>query len=60
GGAGVNVWNPVRAIEAFYVSHGVYNWTADAQGIYFLKQFVNSALASMMSGGSCACAFVNG
>lgn len=72
GSGGVNVSNPVRAIETFYVSPGVYNWTADPQGVYFLKQaaahgvpsltaFVNSAPAAMTSGGaSCAGAFVNG
>ncbi|KAH8111707.1 glycoside hydrolase [Phellopilus nigrolimitatus] len=43
-----------RAPETFYVSPGVYNWSADAQGVYFLKKaaeynvsvltaFVNSA-----------------
>ncbi|KAJ7722061.1 glycoside hydrolase [Mycena maculata] len=72
GSGGVNVSNPVRAIETFYVSPGVYNWTADAQGIYFLTQaaahgvpsltaFVNSAPAPMTSGGaSCNGSFVNG
>ncbi|KAJ7647920.1 glycoside hydrolase [Roridomyces roridus] len=72
GGGGVNVSNPVRAPETFYVSPGVYDWSADAQGIYFLKQsaahgvpsltaFVNSAPASMTSGGaSCNGSFVNG
>ncbi|KAJ6631336.1 glycoside hydrolase [Mycena sp. CBHHK59/15] len=71
GSGGVNVSNPVRAIETFYVSPGVYNWSADAQGVYFLKQaaahgvaltaFVNSAPAPMTSGGaSCNGQFVNG
>lgn len=43
-----------RAPETFYVSQGVYNWSADPQGVYFLKKaasygvpiltaFVNSA-----------------
>lgn len=46
-----------RAPETFYVSPGVYNWSADPQGVYFLKKaaeykvplitaFVNSAPAS--------------
>lgn len=54
GGGGVFVGNPTRAPETFYVSPGVYNWSADAAGQYFLKQaashnvpvltaFVNSA-----------------
>jgi hypothetical protein len=72
GGGGVNVSNPVRAPETFYVSPGVYNWSADPQGIYFLQQasahgvpsltaFVNSAPASVTSGhASCNEAFVNG
>ncbi|KAJ7692272.1 glycoside hydrolase family 5 protein [Mycena rosella] len=72
GGGGVNVSNPVRAPETFYVSPGVYNWSADPQGIYFLQQaaahgvpsltaFVNSAPAAMTSGhASCNGAFVNG
>ncbi|KAJ7098512.1 glycoside hydrolase [Mycena belliarum] len=72
GGGGVNVSNPVRAPETFYVSAGVYNWSADPQGIYFLKQasahgvpsltaFVNSAPAALTSGhASCNGAFVNG
>jgi hypothetical protein len=34
---GLGVSNPVRAAETFYVSQGVYNWSADAQGLYFLK-----------------------
>ncbi|KAJ7469618.1 glycoside hydrolase [Mycena latifolia] len=72
GGGGVNVSNPVRAPETFYVSPGVYNWSADPQGVYFLQQasahgvpsltaFVNSAPAAMTSGhASCNGAFVNG
>lgn len=43
-----------RAPETFYVSSGVYNWSADPQGVFFLKKaaeykvplitaFVNSA-----------------
>ncbi|KAL5492700.1 hypothetical protein ACEPAI_4147 [Sanghuangporus weigelae] len=54
GGGGVFVGNPTRAPETFYVSPGVYNWSADAAGVYFLNQaaaynvpvltaFVNSA-----------------
>ncbi|TDL26630.1 glycoside hydrolase [Rickenella mellea] len=57
GGGGVGVGNPSRAPETFYVSPGVYNWSADAAGVYFLKQavqhkvpqlilFVNSAPAA--------------
>ncbi|KAJ6518249.1 glycoside hydrolase [Mycena vitilis] len=72
GGGGVNVSNPVRAPGTFYVSPGVYNWSADPQGIYFLQQasahgvpsltaFVNSAPPAMTSGhASCNGAFVNG
>ncbi|THH07966.1 hypothetical protein EW145_g3034 [Phellinidium pouzarii] len=54
GGGGVFVGTPARAPETFYVSPGVYNWSADAAGVYFLKKaaehnvpvltaFVNSA-----------------
>ncbi|GJE99371.1 glycoside hydrolase family 30 protein [Phanerochaete sordida] len=61
GGFGVN--NPVRAPETFYVSPGVYNWSADAAGVYFLKQaaqykvpqltaFVNSAPKTMTTNGA--------
>ena len=32
-GGGVNIPNPVRVPETFYVSPGVYNWSADPQGI---------------------------
>ncbi|KAL5513444.1 hypothetical protein ACEPAH_3843 [Sanghuangporus vaninii] len=60
GGGGVFVGNPTRAPETFYVSPGVYNWSADAAGVYFLKQaaaynvpvltaFVNSAPAAFTS-----------
>ncbi|QRW24543.1 Cellulase (glycosyl hydrolase family 5 protein) [Rhizoctonia solani] len=37
GGGGLGVSTPARAPETFYVSQGVYNWSADAQGLYFLK-----------------------
>lgn len=70
---GVNVTeNPTRAIETFYVSPGVYNWSADASGVYFMLEaaaygvpsitaFVNSAPAPLTSGGaSCNGSFVNG
>ncbi|EIM85030.1 glycoside hydrolase [Stereum hirsutum FP-91666 SS1] len=73
GGGGVNVTeNPTRAIETFYVSPGVYNWSADASGVYFMLEaaaygvpsitaFVNSAPAPLTSGGaSCNGSFVNG
>lgn len=33
----MGVSTPARAPETFYVSQGVYNWSADAQGLYFLK-----------------------
>lgn len=49
-----------RAPETFYVSPGVYNWSADAAGVYFLQKasqfqvpqitaFVNSAPTTMTS-----------
>ena len=68
----MNVSNPVRAPETFYVSPGVYNWSADAQGVFFLTQaayrgvpsltmFANSAPAPLTSGKtSCNSQFVNG
>ncbi|TDL26637.1 glycoside hydrolase [Rickenella mellea] len=54
GGGGVWVGTPSRATETFFVSPGVYNWSADAGGVYFLRKaaqfrvpqltlFVNSA-----------------
>jgi hypothetical protein len=54
GGVGVGTW--ARAPETPYVSDGVYNFSADPQGVYFLKQaaryrvpqltlFVNSAVS---------------
>ncbi|KIY46137.1 hypothetical protein FISHEDRAFT_23695, partial [Fistulina hepatica ATCC 64428] len=59
GGGGVDVTNPVRAPETFYVSSGVYNWSADPQGTFWLQEansygvtitgFVNSAPAAMTS-----------
>lgn len=72
GAGGVNVSNPVRAPETFYESPGVYNWSADPQGVYFLTQaarrgvpsltmFANSAPAPLTSGQtSCNSEFVNG
>ncbi|KAK0455350.1 glycoside hydrolase [Desarmillaria tabescens] len=72
GSGGVNVSNPVRAPETFYISPGVYNWSADAQGVYFLTEaakrgvqdltmFANSAPAPLTSGGtSCNSQFVSG
>ncbi|EKM52635.1 glycoside hydrolase family 30 protein [Phanerochaete carnosa HHB-10118-sp] len=60
GGGGIGVSNPTRAPETFYVSQGVYNWSADAAGVYFLQKasqfkvpqitaFVNSAPTTMTS-----------
>ncbi|KAF9012613.1 glycoside hydrolase family 5 protein [Cyathus striatus] len=72
GAGGVNVSNPSRAPQTFYVRQGVYNWSADPQGVYFLLEavklgvpsvtaFANSAPASMTSGGaSCNGGFVSG
>jgi hypothetical protein len=72
GGGGVAVTNPVRAPQTFYVSPGVYNFSADPQGVYFMQQaaahgvpsitaFVNSAPAQLTSNhASCGGTFVNG
>ncbi|KAF9443995.1 glycoside hydrolase family 30 protein [Macrolepiota fuliginosa MF-IS2] len=72
GAGGVNVSNPTRAPETFYVSPGVYNFSADPQGVYFLNEaakrgvasitaFANSAPPRLTSGGaSCNGQFVNG
>lgn len=72
GGGGVGVSNPVRAPETPYVSPGVYNFSADPEGVFFLQQasdfgvpgitmFVNSAPAPLTSNGfSCNGQFVNG
>jgi hypothetical protein len=72
GAGGVNVSNPTRAPETFYVSPGVYNFAKDAQGVYFLQQaanngvssltaFANSAPAALTSGkASCNGGFVTG
>lgn len=72
GAGGVNVSNPTRAPETFYVSAGVYNFNADQQGQYFLNQasklgvasltaFANSAPPSLTSGrASCNGQFVTG
>lgn len=72
GGGGVNVSNPVRAPETFYVSPGVYDFTKDPQGVYFLLEaskrgvpsitaFANTAPAKLTSGGaSCNSGFVTG
>ncbi|KAJ7453875.1 glycoside hydrolase [Mycena latifolia] len=72
GGGGVGVTNPVRAPQTFYVSPGVYNFSADPQGVYFMQQasahgvpsitaFVNSAPAQLTSNRkSCGGTFVNG
>ncbi|EPT00649.1 hypothetical protein FOMPIDRAFT_6919, partial [Fomitopsis schrenkii] len=56
GSVGVTTWD--RAPETPYVSDGVYNWSADAAGTYYLKEaarqgvpvltlFVNSAPSTM-------------
>ncbi|KIK60772.1 glycoside hydrolase family 30 protein [Collybiopsis luxurians FD-317 M1] len=72
GGGGVQVSNPVRAPQTPYVSAGVYNFSADPQGTFFLQQasnfgvpgitmFINSAPAPLTSNkASCAGQFVNG
>ncbi|TRM55884.1 glycoside hydrolase superfamily [Schizophyllum amplum] len=65
GGGGVNVSNPVRAPETFYVSNGTYDWDADASGRYFallpITMFVNSAPAAMtLEHASCGSSFANG
>lgn len=72
GAGGVNVSNPTRAPETFYVSPGVYNFTKDPQGVYFLNAasqnrvpsltaFANSAPAQLTSGkASCNSGFVTG
>ncbi|KAG5651302.1 hypothetical protein H0H81_009127 [Sphagnurus paluster] len=72
GAGGVNVSNPTRAPQTFYVSPGVYDWTRDAAGVYFLRAagehgvehltvFANSAPAPLTSGkASCNGAFVSG
>ncbi|KAI0353232.1 glycoside hydrolase [Trametes cingulata] len=62
GGGGSGVTNPTRAPQTFFVSSGVYNWSADAAGVYFLQKaaqhnvpqltaFVNSAPPAMTSNG---------
>ncbi|KAF7346791.1 hypothetical protein MSAN_01817700 [Mycena sanguinolenta] len=71
GGGGVGVINPVRAPETFYVSAGVYNFSADPEGVFFMQQagahgvtitaFVNSAPAALTSNhANCGGTFVNG
>ncbi|KAJ7601050.1 glycoside hydrolase [Mycena floridula] len=72
GAGGVNVSNPVRAPETFYVSPGVYNFSKDASGVFFLTQaatlgvpdltmFANSAPAPLTVGKtSCNSQFANG
>lgn len=68
---GVNVSNPTRAPETFYVSPGSYDWEKDAQGVYFMQEankrgveitaFVNSAPAPLTAGrASCNSNFVTG
>ncbi|KAG6867746.1 hypothetical protein C0993_011700 [Termitomyces sp. T159_Od127] len=72
GAGGVNVSNPTRAPETFYVSPGVYDFSKDAAGVFFLNQasefgvqhltmFANSAPAPLTSGkASCNGQFVSG
>ncbi|ESK95303.1 glycoside hydrolase family 5 protein [Moniliophthora roreri MCA 2997] len=72
GGGGVGVNNPVRAPETFYLGPGNYNWSADSQGVYFLREaakhdvhdltmFANTAPAPLTAGGkSCGSSFVEG
>ncbi|KAJ3932082.1 MAG: glycoside hydrolase [Lentinula lateritia] len=72
GGGGVGVSNPVRAPQTPYVSPGVYNFSADPQGTFFLQQasdfgvpgitmFLNTAPAPLTSNGdSCGGQFVSG
>ncbi|EPT00682.1 hypothetical protein FOMPIDRAFT_113961 [Fomitopsis schrenkii] len=62
GGGGVGVGTFDRAPETPYIRDGVYNWSADAAGTFFLKEaarhgvpiitlFVNSAPTTMTSNG---------
>ncbi|KAI0036906.1 glycoside hydrolase [Vararia minispora EC-137] len=62
GGGGVGVTNPSRVAETPYISDGVYDFSADAAGIYYLKEavrhgvpiitlFVNSAPTAFTSNG---------
>ncbi|KDQ13967.1 glycoside hydrolase family 30 protein [Botryobasidium botryosum FD-172 SS1] len=72
GGGGVNVTDPIRAPTTFYVGPKTYDWSADAEGVYFLKEaarykvphiaaFVNSAPPPFTSsGGSCNGTFITG
>ncbi|KAF7348961.1 hypothetical protein MVEN_01416800 [Mycena venus] len=72
GGGGVGVATPAHAPQTFYVSPGVYNFSADPQGMYFLQAaaahgvpsftaFVNSAPPGLTSNGaSCGGSFVSG
>jgi O-glycosyl hydrolase len=46
------VSNPVRAPETFYVSQGVYNWSADAQGLYFLQAAADRGVPLVFTTGS--------
>ncbi|KAJ8489038.1 hypothetical protein ONZ45_g13720 [Pleurotus djamor] len=72
GAGGVSVANRVRAPETFYVSQGVFDWSKDPQGLYFLNEaakrgvpmltaFANSAPAPLTAGKtSCNSNFVTG
>lgn len=71
GGGGVHVGTVGRAPETMYISPGVYNWSADPQGSYFLRAasdhgvpiltaFVNSAPPAFTSNNrSCGGTLVN-
>jgi O-glycosyl hydrolase len=65
GGGGAGVGNPVRAPETFLVEPGVYDWTRDPGGRFFLRRaaamgvatlvgFVNSAPAVWTTNGRCS------
>ncbi len=72
GAGGVNVSNPTRAPQTFFVSQGVYDWNKDQPGVYFLREaankgvtgltaFANSAPPALTAGrASCNSGFVTG
>ncbi|KAJ6534121.1 hypothetical protein B0H19DRAFT_913122, partial [Mycena capillaripes] len=49
GGGGVGVTNPVHAPATFYVSPGVYNFSADPQGMYFTQQAASSSITPFLN-----------
>ncbi|KZP00744.1 glycoside hydrolase family 30 protein [Calocera viscosa TUFC12733] len=70
GGGGEGVGNPSRAPETMYVSSGVWNYSADPQGSYFLRAaaqygvpqltaFVNSAPPAFTTNGEACGGFLN-